>query len=147
MRGAFFIALTLLAAACAQIPPSPQEIQDKQFEPVPGKAVVYVVQNPFGAYDYAAGLTFDDGTEITTYPSTFFRWVTTPGTHTIESTEGNLNASIKLQVEAGKIYYVEHWVTGVYGSTTDAWLSQIHAKTGRQMVGISTLCVVSNPIQ
>lgn len=147
MRRAFFIALTLLAAACAQIPPSPQEIQDKQFEPVPGKAVVYVVQNPFGAYDYAAGLTFDDGTEITTYPSTFFRWVTTPGTHTIESTEGNLNASIKLQVEAGKIYYVEHSVTGVYGSTTDAWLSKIDAKTGRQMVAISTLCVVSNPIQ
>ena len=147
MRRAFFVALTLLAAACVQIPPSPQEIQDKQFEPVPGKAVVYVVQNPFGAYDYAAGLTFDDGTEITTYPSTFFRWVTTPGTHTIESTEGNLNASIKLQVEAGKIYYVEHSVTGVYGSTTDAWLSKIDAKTGRQMVAISTLCVVSNPIQ
>ena len=147
MRRAFFVALTLLAAACAQIPPSPQEIQDKQFEPVPGKAVVYVVQNPFGAYDYAAGLTFDDGTEITTYPSTFFRWVTTPGTHTIESTEGNLNATIKLQVEAGKIYYVEHSVTGVYGSTTDAWLSKIDAKTGRQMVAISTLCVVSNPIQ
>ena len=147
MRRAFFMALTLLAAACAQIPPSPQEIQDKQFEPVAGKAVVYVVQNPFGAYNYAAGLTFDDGTEITTYPSTFFRWVTTPGTHTIESTEGNLNASIKLQVVAGKIYYVEHWVTGVYGSTTDAWLDKIDAKTGRQLVRTSTLCVVSNPIQ
>lgn len=147
MRGAFLMALTLLAAACAQIPPSPQEIEAKKLEPVPGKAVVYVVQNPFGAYNYAAGLTFDDGTEITTYPMTFYRWVTTPGTHTIESTEGNLNAFIKLQVEAGKVYYVEHWVTGTYGSTTDAWLGKIDDKIGRQLVGNSTLCVVSNPIQ
>jgi len=147
MRRAFLMALALLTAACAQIPPSPQEIEAKKMEPVAGKSVVYIAQNPLGAYTYAAGLTLDDGTQITTGPGTFYRWVTTPGTHTIKSTEGFLNASITLEVEAGKIYYVEHWVTGVFGSETDARLEKIDDKTGRQMVTTSTLCVVSNPIQ
>lgn len=141
MRRVFFVAMALLVAACAQIPPSSQEIADKKMEPVPGKAVVYIVQPYGGLAQYAAGLTFDDGPlQITTYPSTFYRWVTTPGTHTIESTEGNLNASIKLQVEAGKIYYVQHSVNGFRGSTTDAWLQKIDDKPGRQMVTTSTLC-------
>lgn len=140
MRRTFFMALALLGAACAQIPPSPQEIEAKKMEPVPGKSVVYIAQNPFGAYDYAAGLAFDDGTRITTYPRTFYRWVTSPGTHTIRSAEGMLNASITLQVEAGKIYYLEHQVTGTWGSTTDAWLSKIDDNLGRQMVTTSTLC-------
>ena len=147
MRKTFLMALALLSAACAQIPPSPQEIEAKKMEPVPGRAVVYIAQNPLGSYTYSAGLTFDDGTQITTGPGTFYRWVTTPGTHTINSTEGFLNASITLQVEAGKIYYVEHWVTGVFGAETDARLWKIDDKTGRQMVTTSTLCVVSNPIQ
>jgi len=140
MRRVFFVVLALLVAACAQIPPSPQEIEAKKMESVPGKAVVYIVQDPFGMMQHAAGLTFDDGTQITTYPSTFYRWVTTPGTHTIESTEGKLNASIKLQVEAGEIYFVEHSVNGFRGTTTDAWLEKIDDKAGQRMVTTSTLC-------
>lgn len=138
MRKTFLAGVFLVLAGCAQIPPSPQEIADRKMEPVPGKAVVYVVQNPFGVY--AAGLTFDDGTQITTYPRTFYRWVTTPGTHTIRSAEGNLNASIRLQVEAGEIYFVEHLVTGIRGSTTDAWLRKIDDSAGRRMVTTGTLC-------
>jgi hypothetical protein len=132
MWKAFLAGVILAFAGCAQIPLSPQEIADRKMEPVPGKAVVYIVQNPFGVY--AAGLTFDDGTQITTYPRTFYRWVATPGTHTIMSTEGNLNAAIKLQVEAGEIYFVEHLVTGIRGSTTDAWLRKIDDNAGRRMV-------------
>jgi hypothetical protein len=140
MRKALIVGFTLILAACAQIPPSPQEIADKKMEPAPGKAVVYIVQDPFGNYSYDAGLTFDDGTQITTWPGTFYRWVTTPGTHTIESTEGNLNASIKLQVEAGKIYFVQHWVNGARGSTTDAGLQKIDDMAGHQLLATSTLC-------
>ncbi|MDH3287843.1 MAG: TIR domain-containing protein [Betaproteobacteria bacterium] len=115
-----------------------EEIADKKMEPVPGEAVVYIVQNAFG--DYSAGLTFDDGTQITTWPGTFYRWVTTPGTHTIESSEGMLNASIELQVEAGKTYYVEHSVTGMRGSTTDASLQKIDGETGREMMTTGKPC-------
>lgn len=140
MRRAFLIFAALLIAGCAryQIPPSPQEIADKKFEPVPGKAVVYVVQNPLG--NYGAGLRFDDGTEITTWPATFYRWVTTPGTHKIVSAGGNLSARITLTVEAGKIYYVQHIVQGIRGSTTDATLQSVSTGTGENMVNMASLC-------
>lgn len=132
MWKALSLAFALMIAACAQIPESPQEIEAEKFKPVPGKAVVYIAQNPFG--EYSAGLICDDGTQFTTFPGTFYRWVATPGTHTIKSSEGNLNASITLQVEAGKIYFVQHYVTGIRGSTTDSSLQKIDDKTGRQLV-------------
>lgn len=138
MWRALSAAAVLSILGCAQTPSSPEEIADKRIEPVPGKAVVYVVQNPLG--DYSAGLAFDDGTQITTWPGTFYRWVTTPGTRTIRSSQGNLNASIKLQTEAGKIYFVQHYVSGIRGSTTDARLETVSDKTGRQLVASGTLC-------
>lgn len=141
-----FIAATVLAiAGCAQIPLSPQEIADRKMETVPGRAVVYIVQDPYSTYNYGAGLTFDDGTEITTWPGTFYRWVTTPGVHTITNTEGNLNARITLQVEAGKIYFVQHWVTGLRGSTTDTRLSLISATVGRALVTGGRLATIVVP--
>ncbi len=133
------LAATVLAMfGCTQIPETPQEIADQKLQPVPGKAVVYIVQNPLGQYD--AGLTMDDGTQITTWPGTFYRWVTTPGTHNIHSTQGNLNASININVEAGKVYFVQHWVNGVRGSTTDANLQLIGARSGAEMVKQGRLC-------
>ncbi len=132
MWKALSLAFALMIAGCAQIPESPQEIEAKKMEPVPGKAVVYIVQNPFG--NYSAGLRTDDGTQFTTFPGTFYRWVTTPGTHTIKSSEGNLNASVRVQVEAGQIYFVQHYVNGVRGSTTDSALQKISDKSGRQLV-------------
>jgi hypothetical protein len=135
----FAVAAAFAIGGCAQIPPSPQEIADRKLEPVPGKAVVYIVQNPLGSY--SAGLTFDDGsTQIVTWPGTFYRWVTTPGTHKIASSDGNLGAHITLQLEAGKIYFVQHWVTGIRGSTTDARLEKVNEQTGRPLVMSGTLC-------
>ena len=136
------LAATVLAiAGCGaqyQIPESPQEIADKKMETVPGKAVIYIVQNPLG--NYSASLAMDDGTQITTWPGTFYRWVTSPGTHNIHSAQGNLSATITLTVEADKIYFVQHWVTGIRGSTTDASLQSISASSGRQLVLQGRLC-------
>lgn len=138
MWRALLAAAALSIVGCAQIPLSPEEIADRKMEPVPGKAVVYVVQNPLG--DYAAGLRFDDRTEITTWPGTFYRWVTTPGTHTIRSAEANLGASIRLQLEAGNVYFVQHFVTGIRGSTTDARLQRIGDQAGRPLVTNGRAC-------
>lgn len=128
---------TLAIAACVQIPPSPQEIADKKIEPVPGKAVVYIVQPPFGVY--TAGLFLDD-VQIQTWPGTFYRWETTPGAHAIRSSQANLNARIKLQTEAGKVYFVQHTVIGSWGATTDASLSNISEKLGRELVTNGRAC-------
>jgi hypothetical protein len=138
MWKALSLAFAVMIAGCTQIPPSPQQIADQKMEAVPGKAAVYIVQNSFGSY--SAGLRTDDGAQFTTWPGTFYRWVTTPGSHTIESTEGNLSASIRLQVEAGQIYFVQHYVNGIRGSTTDASLQKINDRTGRPLVTGGTLC-------
>lgn len=140
MRRAFLIFTALLIAGCAryQVPPSPQEIADKKFEPVPDKAVVYVVQNAIGSY--GAGVRFDDGTVITTWPATFYRWVTTPGTHKIVSADPNLSARVTVTVEAGKIYFVQHVVKGIRGATTDATLQRVRTSTGESMVQRASLC-------
>jgi hypothetical protein len=140
MWRALIAVLALAFAGCAGIhsPATPQEIADKKFEPVPGKAVVYVVQNSIGSY--GAGLRFDDGTQITTWPATFYRWVTTPGTHTIRSAEPNLSARITLNMQAGNIYFVQHSVRGLRGSTTDAALQQVNDQSGRRMVASAELC-------
>jgi len=140
MWRALTVVVAFAFAGCAgvQIPLTPQEIADRKMEPVPGKAVIYVVQNLAG--EYSAGLRFDDGTQITTWPGTYYRWVTTPGTHTIMSSEGNLSARITLTVEAGKVYSVQHWVTGIRGSTTDASLSRISDQLGHEIMASARLC-------
>ena len=144
MWRAWMVVVLLVLAGCAryQIPPSPQQIADQKFEPVPGKAVIYVVQNPFGNYN--AAVRFDDGTVITTWPGTFYRWVTTPGTHKIVSADANLSAHVTVNVEAGKIYFVQHMVRGIRGSTTDASLQSVSTSSGESMVRDATLCCQTN---
>ncbi len=137
MRQALIAGAVLILAGCAQIPPSPQEIADKKFEPVPGKAVVYIVQGALGD-SLSAGIALDDGKQITTWTGTFYRWVTTPGTHRLVNTVP-LNASITLQTEAGKIYFVQQFVTGWRGDVTNSRLELLDDKTGREMVMTSSL--------
>ena len=138
----FAVAAAFAIGGCAQIPPSPQEIADRKLEPVPGKAVVYIVQGASGP-TLAVGLELDDSTQITTWTGTFYRWVTNPGTHRIANT-APLNASITLELEAERIYFVEQWVTGWRGSVTNSRLYKLDDRAGRQMVRTSTLCCNPN---
>ena len=134
----FVAVMSMVIAACVPIQQSSQQIEEQKMQAVPGKAVVYIVQDSFR--DYNAGLALDDGKEIRMWPGTFFRWVTNPGTHLIRSSDGHLNASINLQVDAGKVYFVQHSVTGIRGSSTDARLRKLDERTGRQLVTSGTLC-------
>ena len=138
MQRILIVLAALTAAACAPVPLTPQEMAQKKAEPVPGKAVVYIVQNQ--QRDYGAGVRLDDGTQITTWPGTFYRWVTTPGAHRIVSADPNLSARVTLQVEAGRVYFVQHKVTGIRGSTTDATLHTVSERTGRELLAIARPC-------
>jgi hypothetical protein len=105
------ILVVLLLAGCAQLPPSAEDIQAKRFEPVPDKAVIYIVRDNVGAHlDHS--LWLDESAMITTHTGTYYRWEVAPGTHRImggaEST-----AALTLNVEAGKLYFVHHIVYGV----------------------------------
>ncbi|MCW5605787.1 MAG: hypothetical protein KIT18_14700 [Burkholderiales bacterium] len=134
-----FPTLLLFAlAGCAQLPPTPQDIQAKKFEAVPGKAVVYIVResmdSPLGEM-----LWLGDDLRIATHPRTYYRWETDPGTYRITGF-GPWSATVTVKAEAGKIYFVEHSVRGNFrDGVQQTFLRLIPEQAGRALVGRSEL--------
>lgn len=125
--------IAMLLAGCAQLPPSPQDIQAKTFERVPDKAVIYVVRTPMDSSE-ASGLALDDSGPITTLPGTYYRWEVTPGLHRVAGFAG-ANESVALTTEAGKIYFLQHTVRGTVRSGPQSTsLRQINERDGRALV-------------
>lgn len=104
MRRLLVVAVVL--AGCAQLPPSPQNIQAKKFESVPDKAVIYLARDIPDFDDRPATLTLDGAATITTYPGTYFRWEVAPGVHRIAGFAGDAGV-ITLNTEPGKVYFVQ----------------------------------------
>ena len=96
----------LALAGCAPLPPSPQDLEAKRFESVPGKAVIYLVRDMPDISREAASVMLDDNLMGSTYPGTYFRWVVEPGRHQIRGFAGDAGA-ITLDVAPGAIYYVQ----------------------------------------
>ncbi|RPI43685.1 MAG: hypothetical protein EHM59_14765 [Betaproteobacteria bacterium] len=135
-----FIAAILgaLAAACAQLPPSPADIEAKRFQPVPDKAVIYVVRSPMDS-DEAGVLMLDDRFTLTTLRGTYHRWEVDPGMHKIEGVGASGNR-VTLNAAAGRIYYFVHTVYGTMRmGTTMTALQPINEAQGRALVTQSTL--------
>ena len=100
-----FILLLALAGCIAPLPPSPQEIEAKRFEPVAGKAVIYLVRPYPDIAPDAGTVMLDDRMMGSTYPGTFFRWVVEPGRHQIRGFAGDAGA-IVIDVLPDRVYYV-----------------------------------------
>jgi len=81
--------MLIALAACAQLPPSPQEIEAKRFARAPGEAVIYLVRDVPDLTDIGAAVMLDDRLMGSTYPGTFFRWVVPPGRHEIRGYAGD----------------------------------------------------------
>jgi hypothetical protein len=123
----------LLLASCAQLPPSPQDIQAKKFAPVPDKAVIYIVRTPLDSFQ-ASGLWLGDRRQITTLPGTYYRWEVTPGVHRVAGYAW-ANESVTLTTAAGRIYFLEHTVLGSPQSGPQfTSLRQIDERDGRTLV-------------
>jgi len=123
----------LLLAGCAQLPPTPQDIQAKTFTSVPDKAVIYIVRTPMDSYE-SSGLSLDDGGPITTHPGTYYRWEVTPGVHRIAGFAA-ANESVTLTTAPGRIYFLEHTVMGTRRSGAQStFLRQINEGEGRALV-------------
>jgi uncharacterized protein DUF2846 len=132
------VLVALLLAGCAQLPPSAEDIQAQRFEPVPGKAVIYIVRDNLGAHlDHS--LWLDDSTLITTHTGTYYRWVVAPGTHRI-SGDAESTALLTLNVEAGKLYFVHHIVYGVeWNAAYLTGLRRLDDQAGRARVARDSL--------
>ena len=124
----------LLLAGCAQLPPTPQDIQAKRFEPVPDKAVIYVVRARIDSFE-VSGLALDDGQQITTQRGSYYRWEVMPGTRRISGV-GPAMESVTLAAAPGRIYFLEHTVIGdpTDGGVQLTALRQIGEQAGRELV-------------
>jgi hypothetical protein len=99
--------LAVVLAGCAPLPPTPQDIQAKHFELVPGKAVIYLVRDrPDLSLDGGA-VMLGDNLMGSTYPGTYFRWVVEPGRHQIRGFAGD-SGSLSVDVASDRVYFVQH---------------------------------------
>jgi len=105
-----YLIVAALLAGCSQLPPSPQDTEAKKFESIPGKAAIYVVRDP-QSVGLGAQLWLDQGAQITMFPGNYHRWVVEPGPHTIAAI-GVSPASITIQSQAGKVYFVHYRLEG-----------------------------------
>ena len=133
------LVFTLLLAGCAQLPPSPEEIQSKRFEVVPTKAVVYVVRTPMDSAELS-GLALGDSHQIATQPGTFYRWEAGPGMLRVVGTAPGVE-SVTLTTTPGRIYFLEHTVLGDPddGGVQSTRLREIGEQAGRKLVMRSQL--------
>lgn len=129
-----FVALIAVTfTGCAQLPPTTEDIQAKTFSSVPGKAVIYIVRDALGP-PLGETLSLNDRLQITTYAGTYYRWETEPGSHRIDGYASSV-ASITLNTEPGKIYFVKHMVTGTsWDGVMDTFLERLDDETGREFV-------------
>ncbi len=136
MRRRLLILIALGLAGCTPLPPSPQDIQAKKFEAVPGEAVIYVVRDSLDfSYDEAP-IYIGEKVLVTTYPGTYYRWVVPAGRHTIAG-YGQDSGTITVAVEQGKIYFVQQRVT--HFAVTNSTLSVVSEAQGRAVVLRSVL--------
>ena len=133
MRRALATTAALLLVGCAQLPPSPADLQAKRFETVPDKAVIYVVRQPMDSWE-PGGLLIDTGETVTLFPHTYYRWEVPPGTRRIEGT-GPWNVYLTFRVEPGRIYFLRHTVFGTRrtGPQLGA-LTPVDERLGRELV-------------
>ena len=126
-------------AGCSQLPPTAEDIQSKKFEPVPGQAVIYIARQRVDSPNDGTIMIGNNGM-ITTYQGTYYRWETAPGAQRIRG-YGSFNASVTVQAEAGKIYFVLHTVVGDPddGGISSMHLQQVDERYGRQLVGAAQL--------
>jgi len=132
MRQSLTIAGLLFAlSACVPLPPLPGDAAAKRFEPVPDRAVIYLVRNQVER-DFVASIMLNDEPIGATYKGTFIRMVLPAGTHRIAGMAGD-SGSIRVQTERGKIYFVDQRTMG-FDSLTGSTFQIVNADFGRSLV-------------
>jgi hypothetical protein len=133
------LVLVLAIAGCAQLPPSPQEIEAKRFEPPPAdKSVIYLVRDDPDFTDIGASVMLDDQLMGTTYPGTFFRWIVEPGPHQIRGFAGDAG-SYSIVTGPGGMYFVQQRVVRFFLPMAQSQFYLVPEPHGRAVVMRSVL--------
>ena len=125
--------LALALAGCAPLPPSPQDIEAKRFELVPGKAVIYLVREYPDISPEAGTIMLDDNMMGSTYPGTYFRWVVEPGRHAVRGFAGD-NGGIVIDVAPERMYFIQHSYTRGWTGFGQSFFRPIPEPYGRGIV-------------
>ena len=136
MWRAFLLSL-LLAGCVTPLPPTPQDLEAKKFEPAAGQAVIYLFRQPAFNRE-AATLWLDDRVMGSTYPGTYFRWVVPAGRHRIAGYAGDAG-TITLDTAPGRIYYVEQIYSNAFLLTRQSFFRLVDENYGRSAVMQSEL--------
>ena len=126
--------MVLALGGCAGGPGSkPVAVDPALFQPVAGKAVIFVVRTAVDS-DLAGPLLLDDKVTVSTMPGTYHRWVVDPGPHRIEGMGGS-GIRLVFETAPGGVYYLRH---SVYGSErrgpAGSALQQVDAAQGQELI-------------
>ena len=115
MRRAFLTGLAILAALNASAaasaektvpaPPVSEDVKGRLLQPVPGKAVVYVLRPLEDIWHWRVPVHLDAREVAVTTPNTYLRWELEPGQHTIVSAT-TPPAVLQLNAVPGAMYFV-----------------------------------------
>jgi hypothetical protein len=131
----FSLLATLLLGACASVPMAPPEedARAKQAAPPPGKAQIFVYRSETLGGAHRLAVKLDGRAAGQTAPKTYFRFVASPGSHTLHSEGEGGGSTLTLNCAAGKSYYVWQEIKmGFIGPSTK--LQQVDEATGRAAV-------------
>lgn len=123
--------VAVLLSGCAQLPPPPEDAAAKRFEPVPGKAVIYLARTGFEP-SWIAPVAMNDQMIGSTYKATYMRIETPAGPVRLRGMAGD-SGSISLTTEAGKVYYVQHTAYGSRSFERSAF-DAVNADHGQALV-------------
>jgi hypothetical protein len=128
------IALLMLLAACAPLPPTPADVAAQKFDPVPGQAVIYLVRESPDLSYLTAPVVLNDEFIGSTQAGTYFRLELPPGRHEIRGFGADIG-SIRVDAQAGRIYFVRQRVGGDFRTTNpSSFFSLVSEQEGRAAV-------------
>jgi hypothetical protein len=123
----------------AQSPPAgiAAEMQARLFQPVAGKAVIYLLRDRGDLYRFDIRVLLDGRDMGATSPNSYFRWEVPPGPHVIVS-DTQPPAVLELGTQPGGLYYV--WQDIDFGLLrADSRLEQVNLYTAKQVMESAVL--------
>ena len=111
------LALLALLAGCAGMGPSAQQTQAVQIEGTKGMAVIYLVRTAPDVSYLTTPVVLDDRMIGSTHAGTYFRLEVPAGRHVLSGYAQDAGA-LALDVQADRIYFVQHTVSGSWRVTS-----------------------------
>src|SRR5688572_26693265 len=110
-------ALVCLLAGCASMGPSAQDTQAVRIEGTPGMAVIYLVRTHPDLSYLTTPVVLNDRMIGSTYAGTYYRLEVPTGRHLLSGYAQDAGA-ITLDVQADRVYFVQHTVSGSWRVTS-----------------------------